>query len=177
MPVAIEGEQFPTEVRTAVRSPRWGRRVYRWASLRRFLTVCKKKSSDLQTHSSISWCPMIPQVKRPDVDVLRSAVVRPAGRTAKFSKTTLKAACGREINIPLFENSCVVHSCSKHANCTLPQPETSVALCCVTKLHILEWPFIVSSTRCTCVMIMLFHRLICHTCQVDGLSWQRRKAH
>ena len=27
-------------------------------------------------------------------------------------------------------------------------------LCCVTKLHILEWPFIVPSTRCTCVMIM-----------------------
>ena len=29
--------------------------------------------------------------------------------------------------------------------------QTSVALCCVTKLHILEWPFIVHSTRCTWV--------------------------
>jgi hypothetical protein len=27
-------------------------------------------------------------------------------------------------------------------------------------------------------MIMLFNNfLICHTCQVDGLSWQRRNAH
>ena len=38
--------------------------------------------------------------------------------------------------------------------------KTSVALCCVTKLHILEWPVIVPSTRCTCVMIMLFHQLL-----------------
>ena len=28
------------------------------------------------------------------------------------------------------------------------------------KLHILEWPFIVLSTRCTCVMIMLFNQLL-----------------
>jgi hypothetical protein len=33
-------------------------------------------------------------------------------------------------------------------------------LCCVTKLHILEWPFIVHSTRCTCVMIILFNLLL-----------------
>lgn len=38
--------------------------------------------------------------------------------------------------------------------------ETSVALCCVTKLHILEWTFIVPSTRCICVMIMLFNQLL-----------------
>jgi hypothetical protein len=30
----------------------------------------------------------------------------------------------------------------------------------VTKLHILEWPFIVHSTRCTCVLIMLFNQLV-----------------
>ena len=36
----------------------------------------------------------------------------------------------------------------------------SVALCCVTKLYISEWPFIVPSTRCTYVMIMLFNHLI-----------------
>ena len=40
---------------------------------------------------------------------------------------------------------------------TLSKLETSVALCCVTELHILKWPFIVPSTRCTCVMIMLFN--------------------
>ena len=38
--------------------------------------------------------------------------------------------------------------------------ETSVTLCCVTKLHILEWPFIVPSTRCTCVVIMQFNQLL-----------------
>ncbi len=32
---------------------------------------------------------------------------------------------------------------------------TSVALCCVIKLHILEWPFIVASLRHTCAIIML----------------------
>ena len=36
----------------------------------------------------------------------------------------------------------------------------TVALCCVTKLYILEWPFIVSSTRFTCIMIMLFNQLL-----------------
>ena len=38
--------------------------------------------------------------------------------------------------------------------------ETSVALCCVTKQKILERPLIVPSTRCTCVMIMLFNQLL-----------------
>jgi hypothetical protein len=52
-----------------------------------------------------------------------------------------------------------------------------VALGCVTKLHILV-AFIVPSTSCTCVMIILFNQLlICHTCKVDGLSWQRRTAY
>ncbi len=32
---------------------------------------------------------------------------------------------------------------------------TSVALCCVINLHILEWPFIVASLRHTCAIIML----------------------
>ena len=37
----------------------------------------------------------------------------------------------------LSANSSGGHSYSQHADCTLPQLETSVALCCVTKLHIL----------------------------------------
>jgi len=40
---------------------------------------------------------------------------------------------------------------------------TSEALCCVIKLHIIERPFIVASLK--------------HTCEVDGLSRQRRSAH
>jgi hypothetical protein len=31
---------------------------------------------------------------------------------------------------------------------------------CVTQLHILQWPFIVPSTRFPCVMIMLFNQLV-----------------
>ena len=64
-----------------------------------------------------------------------SAVVRPFGRTAKFSKTKLEAAYGREIHIQFSGNSSGGHSCSEHANCTLPQLETSVALCCDKTAH------------------------------------------
>jgi hypothetical protein len=65
-----------------------------------------------------------------------SAVVRPAGLTAKFS----------------IQSAFQSYSPSKL--------ETSVAVCYVTILHILEWPFIVPSTRCTCVLIMLFNQLL-----------------
>ena len=51
-----------------------------------------------------------------------------------------------------LQSACQLHTPSKL--------ETSVALCCVTKLHILEWPFIVHCTSCTCVMIMLFNQLL-----------------
>jgi hypothetical protein len=81
-----------------------------------------------------------------------SAVLRLVGGTAKFSKTMLEAVYGREMNIQFSGKSSGGHSCSQHANC--------MELCCVTKLHILEWPFIVPSTRCTCVMIVLFNQLL-----------------
>ena len=145
--------------------PWWGQRARRWASRRRFQTVCAeilrlcnpmvssafrvtclRQSHRWRSRMWRSWC-----------GYTWSAVVRPVGRTAKFSKTTLEAAYCREINIKFSGNSSGRHSYSEHANCTLPQFETSVALCCVKTLHILEWPFIVLSRRCTCVMIMLFN--------------------
>ena len=60
----------------------------------------------------------IQQVKKSDVEVLGwrgytwSAIVRLVGHTAKFSKTTLKVAYGREINIKLSGYSSGGHSCS-----------------------------------------------------------------
>jgi hypothetical protein len=94
----------------------------------------------------------------PTVTMGYSAVVRPVGRISKFS--TVEAAYGREINIKLSGNSCGGLYSSQHANCNFPQLETSVELCCVTKLHILDCPFIAPSIRCTCVMIMQFNQLL-----------------
>ncbi len=41
--------------------------------------------------------------------------------TAKFSETPLEMAYVREMNIQLTANGFGGHSCSQHANCTLPQ--------------------------------------------------------
>jgi hypothetical protein len=41
-----------------------------------------------------------------------------------------------------------IHAVNMTIACS-PKLETYMALCCVTKQHILEWPFIVPSTRCT----------------------------
>jgi hypothetical protein len=78
------------------------------------------------------WSQRIPQVKRPDVEILGwpaytwSAIVRPFGCTAKFSKMMLEAVYGRDINIQLSGNSSGGFSCSQH---------TSVALLCDKTAH------------------------------------------
>ncbi len=73
------------------------------------------------------WSQTSLEVKMLDVEVLGwrgytwSAVVRPVGCTAKFSEMPLETAYGREMNIQFMGNSSGGHSCSQHANCTLPQ--------------------------------------------------------
>jgi hypothetical protein len=66
--------------------------------------------------------------------------------------------------ISLSGDSSGGHSCSQNANSTLPH----LGHCVVSKLHILEWPFIVPNTRGTYVMILLFNQLLDNpsTCQV-----------
>ncbi len=54
---------------------------------------------------------------------------------------------GQQLWWTILQLACQLHAPSKRA--------TSVALCCVIKLHILEWPFIVFSLRHTCAIIML----------------------
>ena len=96
------------------------------------------------------WSQMILEVNMLDVQVLVycgyrwCAVVRPVGCTAKLSETPLALAFGREIKIQFMGNRSGGHSCRQHANCMLPQ--NSLALCCVIKLNILQWPFIVASS-------------------------------
>ena len=89
------------------------------------------------------WSQTIPQVKKPNVEVLGWRGYEADRHTAKLSKTTLEPVYGREINITLSGNIPGGQSCSQHANCTLPQNLKHVALCRVTKLNILKWPFIV----------------------------------
>ncbi len=118
--------------RTAVRSkPRWGRRACRWASLRLVSDSLCRKSLVMRTDCCSScpggWSQTILEVKMLDVEVLGwcgytwSAVVRPVVCTAKFSEMPLETAYGRYINIQFTGNSTGGHSCSQHANCTLPQ--------------------------------------------------------
>ncbi len=83
--------------RTAVRSrPRWGRRACRWASLRRFLTVCAEIlwlcKPIVAAAVRVAGLRTILEVKMLDVEVLGwcgymwSAVVRPVGCTANSLK-------------------------------------------------------------------------------------------
>ncbi len=83
------------------------------------------------------WSQTILEVKMLDVEVLGwcgytwSAVVRPVGCTAKFSETPLETAYGRETTIQFTGNSSGGHSCSQHANCTLPQNLRHLWYCAV----------------------------------------------
>ncbi len=119
--------------RTAVRSrPRWGRRTCRWASLRRFLTVCVEIlwlcKPIVAAAVRVAGLKAILEVKMLDVEVLGwygytgSEVVRPVAD--KFSETLLVNAVlayGGKIKIQFTGNSSGGHSRSQHANYMLPQ--------------------------------------------------------
>ena len=54
---------------------------------------------------------------------------------------------GQQLWWTFLQSACQLHAPSKLA--------TFVTLCCLKKLHILKWPFIVCSLRHTCAIIML----------------------
>ncbi len=93
-------------------------------------SLCRK-SLVMQTDCCSSclggWSQTILEAKMLDVDVLGwcdytwSAVVRSVGCITKFSETPLETAYGREVNIQFTGNNSGGHSCSQHANWTLPQ--------------------------------------------------------
>ena len=105
--------------------------------------------------------------------------VKLVGHTAKFSKMTA-VAYGREMNIEFSGNISGGHSCSQHANCTLPQLETPlclIVLCDRTAHFRVAFYYPQRKVHLCNDHAVLISFLICHTCQVDGLSWQRRNAH
>ncbi len=150
---------------TADRSrPRWGRRSCRWASLRRFLTVCAEiiwlckpivAAAVRVAGLRPSWrwrCWMWRSWAGVDtrglqlwgrLDVLPNSLKR-LWRWIMVEKWTFNSRATALVDIPV----------SRPIACSL-KLATSLALCCVIKLHILEWPFIVTSLRHTSAIIML----------------------
>ena len=84
-----------------------------------------------------------------------SAVVRPVRRTAKFSKMTLEAAYGREINIKFSD---IPTDSMQIARSFIIRDICGIVLC--DKTAHFRVAFIVPSTRCTCILIMRFNQLI-----------------
>ena len=101
-----------------------------------------------------------------------SSVVRSVGRNDTFSETTLEATYGREINIKLSGNSSGGHSCSQHANSTLPQNYGRVPhlwhLLCV-KTAYFRVAFYCPQHK--------VHLWSCRLIRCGRLCWQRRNAH
>ncbi len=151
---------------TAVRSrPQWGWQACRWVSLRWFLTVCAeiillcqpivaaavrvaglrwswrwicwmwRSRAGVVTHGLRLWGRL---------DALPNFLKR-LWRQLMVEKWTSNS--WQQLWWTFLQSVCQLNTPSKLA--------TSVALCSVIKLHILEWPFIVASLRYTCTIIML----------------------
>ncbi len=124
------------------------------------------------------WSQTILEVKMLDEEVLGwcgymwSAAVMPVGCTVKILWNAFGESLwqrnehsihGQQLCWTFLQSAGQLHAPSKLA--------TSVALCCV---HILEWPAQGTSVQLSCCLI---GNLICHTCEVDGLSRQRICTH
>lgn len=102
-------------------------------------------------HQLSGWLLPHDQVKKPDVEVpgwhvhTQSVVVRSIGRTAKLSERIFETVYGNEMNIQFMGNCSDGHSSCRLADCT--------ALCCAIKLHILDWPFVVTRPKHTCEVL------------------------
>ncbi len=108
------------------------------------VSLCIQNAINKMHRSSLSITPPPPWATRSTT--LTSANRLPTQphtrclQSALFSKTSA-------LSWTFLQSACQLHAPSKLS--------TSVALCCVIKLHILEWSFIVASLRHTCAIIML----------------------
>ncbi len=137
----------------------------RWASLRLFLTVyaeilwlCKpivaaavrgaglRRSWRWRCWMWRSWAGVVTRGLRlwGWLDVLPNSLKRLWRRLMVENEHSIH---GQQLWWTFLQSGCQLHAPSKFV--------TSVALCCVIKLHILEWSFIVASLRHTCAIIML----------------------
>ncbi len=149
--------------RTAVRSrPRWGRRACRWASLRWFVQtlfgyvnrLLQQLSGSLVSDDlggedvgcggpGLVWLHVVCGC---EAGWMYCQILWNAFGDGLWLRNE-HSIHGQHLWWTFLQSACQLHAPSKLA--------TSVALCCVIKLHILEWPFIVSSLRHTCAIIML----------------------
>ncbi len=129
----------------------------RWASLGWFLIVCRN-SLVMQTNCCISylggWSQTMLQVKKPDVEVLGwcghtwwgRLNVLPNPRKRHWRLLMVVKWTRQQLYWAFLQSACQLDAPSKLM--------TTMGLCCVIKLHILEWPFIVTHTWHTCVLII-----------------------